>query len=121
MKIEVFEISTKEDKIYIELKEQYKSNPEIKILLDEFIFDHGAILAGDFRLIKMIDFAINTSAIIVYLVKDTDNNKFVWVIGKHLSDGKLSMYPLLKEQSEELQLEIKRVLFEKGIFDENKN
>jgi hypothetical protein len=37
MKIEVFEIASKEDKIFQELLEQYKTNLEVKALLDEFI------------------------------------------------------------------------------------
>jgi hypothetical protein len=38
MKIEAFEIASKEDKVYRELLEQYKTNPELQALLHEFIF-----------------------------------------------------------------------------------
>ena len=33
MKIEVFEIVSKEDKVYQELLEQYKTNPKVQALL----------------------------------------------------------------------------------------
>jgi len=118
MKIEVFEIASKEDKIYLELLEQYKTNPEVQALLNKFIIPPEMVLAGDFRLIKMLKEAIDMDNIKVYLVKDVDNDTFVWAIGKFMNDGKIWMYPLLKEQSKELQLEIRRVLVEKGLMKE---
>ena len=116
MRIEVIEVKTKEDKIYLELLEQYRINQEVQSLMNEDIFPSELILMGDFRLIKMLDFAIMADDIKVYLVKEVDNDIFAWVIGKFLSDEKIQMYPLLKEQSKELQLEIRRALIEKGLF-----
>ena len=52
------------------------------------------------------------------LVKDVDKNIFVRVIKKFADDGKITMYPLLKKQSKSLQLEIQRVLIEKGLMEE---
>jgi hypothetical protein len=121
MKIEVFEIVSEEDKVYQELLEQYKTNAEVKALLDEFIIPSVLVLAGDFRLITMMQFAIEADNIKVYLVKDVDNDTFIWVIGKYSDTEKINMYPLLKEQSKELQLEIARVLKEKGVVKENGN
>ena len=118
MKIEVFEIVSTEDNVYQDLLEQYKTNIELKELLDEFIFPSEMIMAGDFRLITMLKYAINLENIKAYLVKDVDNNTFVWVIGKFLDNEEISMYPLLKEQSKELQLEIRRVLIENGLVKE---
>jgi hypothetical protein len=115
MKIEVFEIASKEDKVYGELLEQYKTNPEVQALLQESIIPSELILAGDFSLIAMLNSSIDMDSIKVYLVKDIDNNTFVWIIGKFINDGEFTMFPLLKEQSEELQLEIRRVLIEKGL------
>jgi hypothetical protein len=74
---------------------------------------------GDLRLITMLNYAVDMDDIKVYLVKDVDNDTFVWVIGKFIYDEKISMYPLLKEQSKELQLEILRVLIEKGFIKES--
>jgi hypothetical protein len=116
MKIEVFEISSKEDEVYLELLEQYKTNPEVQALLDESIIQSEMIWAGDFRLITMLDRSLNMDGIKAYLVKDVDNDTFVWVIGKFVDVGKITMYPLLKEQSKELQLEIRSVLIEKGLM-----
>ena len=116
MKIEVFEIASKEDKIYQELLEQYKTNPEVQALLNEFIIPPEIVWAGDFSLIKMLKYAINVDNIKVYLVKDVDNDIFFWVIGKFVDDGKIMMFPLLKEQSEELQLDIRSALAEKGLI-----
>ena len=115
MKIEVFEIVSKEDKEYLELLEQYKTNQEVKTLLNEFIFPSEMVLAGDFRLIKILDQAIDMENIKVYLVKDIDKDTFLWVIGQFIDDGNINMYPLLKKQSKKLQLEIKKVLIEKNI------
>jgi len=67
----------------------------------------------------MMDRAIEMDNINVYLVKDVDNGAFVWVIGKDIDDGKIWMFPLLKKQSKHLQLEIRKVLIEKGIFKES--
>ena len=53
MKIEVFEIASKEDKIYLELLEQYKINPELQGLLNKFIIPEELVLMGDFSLITM--------------------------------------------------------------------
>ncbi|MDR1893392.1 MAG: hypothetical protein LBQ61_01710 [Spirochaetales bacterium] len=114
MKIEIFEIASKEDKIYRELLEQYKTNPEVQALLHESIIRSEMILSGDFRLITMLNRSIDTDNIQVYLVKDNDT--FVWVIGKFVDDGKITMYPLLKEQSKELQLEVQNVLIKKGLI-----
>jgi hypothetical protein len=116
MKIEVFEITSKEDKVYQELLEQYRTNPEVQALLQESIIPDEIIWAGDFRLITMLNYAIDIDSIKVYLVKDVDNDTFVWVIGKFIDDDKISMYPLLKEQSKDLQLEIRNVLIEKGLM-----
>jgi hypothetical protein len=123
MKIEVFEIKSKEDKIYQELLEQYKTNSELRALLNEFILSPKIVLAGDLRLIKMMEYAINVDSIEVYLVKNVDNDTFVWAIGKHLSvfdidDWHITMYPLLKKQSKALQLAIRKALIEKGLMKE---
>jgi hypothetical protein len=119
MKIEVFEIASKEDKVYQELLEQYKTNPELQALLGESIIPSEMVWAGDFRLIKMLNRAIDMNNIKVYLVKDVDDDTFVWVIGKFVDNGKITMYPLLKEQSKYLQLEIQSVLIEKGLIKES--
>jgi hypothetical protein len=116
VKIEVFEIASKEDKIYQELLEQYKTNPEVQALLNEFIFPSEMIWAGDFRLITMLNKAVNMENIKVYLVKDVDNDTFVWAIGKFVDTGEISMYPLLKEQPEDLQLAIRKALIEKDLM-----
>ena len=118
MKIEIFEVVSIEDDIYQELLEQYKTNTDLKELLDEFIFSSEMIMAGDFRLITMLKYAVNSKNIDVYLIKDVDTNIFVWVIGKFLNDENISMYPLSKGQSEELQLEIRKVLAENGLLRE---
>jgi hypothetical protein len=119
MKIEVFEIASKEDKVYRELLEQYKTNPELQALLHEFIIPSEMVWAGDFRLITMLNYAIDMDNIKVYLVKDVDDGIFVWVIGKFVDSGKITMYPLLKEQSKHLQLEIRSVLIEKNLIKES--
>jgi len=117
MKIEVFEITSKEDKIYQELLEQYKTNPELQGLLNKFIIPEELVLMGDFRLITMINRVIDWDIMKVYLVKDVDNGTFVWVIGKPEKEEEgITMYPLLKEQSKELQLAIRKVLIEKGLM-----
>jgi hypothetical protein len=46
MKIKVFQIVSKEDKIYQELMEQYKTNPEIQSLLNESIIPSEMVLMG---------------------------------------------------------------------------
>jgi hypothetical protein len=136
MKIEVFEIASKKDKIYQELLEQYITNPEVRGLLNEFIIPSELVLAGDFRLITMLNQAIDWDNIRVYLVKDLDNDTFVWVIGKFekekdsdnysalidqvMDEEDIIMYPLLKKQSKELQLAIRRALIEKGLIKEPK-
>ena len=116
MKIEVFEIVSKENREYLELLEQYKTNQELKAMLNEFIIPSEMVLAGDFRLIKMLDQVIDMNSIKVYLVKDIDKDTFLWVIGKFIDDGNINMYPLLKKQSKKLQLEIRKVLIEKDII-----
>ena len=116
MKIEVFKIVSKEDKVYQELLDQYKTNPEVQALLCKTIIPSELILTGDFRLITMLNRIIGMDTIEVYLVKDVDNDTFVWVIGKFVDDGRIHMYPLLKEQSKSLQLEIRKVLIEKGLM-----
>ena len=78
------------------------------------------ILAGDFRLITMMKYAINMDNIKVYLIKNTSENVFLWVIGKILDEDKINMYPLLKEQSKELQLEIQKILVENCLLKEAK-
>jgi len=118
MKIEVFEITSKEDKIFQELLEQYKTNPELQGFLNKFIIPEELVMAGDFRLISMMKEAIDWDFIKVYLVKDVDNDTFLWVIGKDEDKEKINMYPLLKEQSEELQLAIRKALVEKGLMKE---
>jgi hypothetical protein len=111
MKIEVFEIASKEDRIYKELLEQYKTNPEVRGLLNEFIIPSELVFAGDFRLITMLNQVIDWDNIKVYLVKDVDNDTFVWVIGKFerekdigkhsalihevMDERDIAMYPLL--------------------------
>jgi hypothetical protein len=93
----------------------------VQALLHETMIPSELILAGDLRLITMLKEAIDvidTGAIKIYLVKDVDNDTFVWVIGKFVDTGKISMYPLLKEQSKELQLEIRSVLNENGLMKE---
>ena len=119
MKIKIFEIRTKKDKVYLELLEKYKTNSEVQTLLDESIIDPGMILMGDLRLIKMIKLAIDIDDIKVYLVKDVDNDTFVWVIGKFISDGNIIPFPLLKNQSKELQLAIRSALSKKGLIIES--
>ena len=117
MRIEIFEIMSIEDIVYQELLEQYKTNPELRALLNELYIDSDMILAGDFRFITMMDRAIGIDNIKVYLVKDVDDGLFLWVIGKFMDEeGKIIMHPLLKEQSEYLQLEIKSALVEKGLI-----
>jgi len=118
MKIEVFEITSKEDKIFQELLEQYKTNPELQGFLNKFIIPEELVMAGDFRLISMMKKAIDWNIMKVYLVKDVDNDTFLWVIGKDEDKEKINMYPLLKEQSEELQLAIRKALVEKGLMKE---
>jgi hypothetical protein len=116
MKISVFEVLSKEDRVYQELLKQYKTNSEVKMLLNEPIITGEMILAGDFRLITMLNYAINMDNIKVYLIKEMDDNIFLWVIGKFLDKEELSMYPLLKEQSKELQVGVRSVLIEKGLL-----
>jgi hypothetical protein len=118
VKIEVFEIASKEDKVYRELLKQYKTNPEVQALLHESIIPSEMVWAGDFRLITMLNHSMDMDSIKVYLVKDVDSDIFMWIIGKFVYDGKIIMYPLLKEQSKELQLEIRSVLLEKGLIKE---
>ena len=134
MKIEVFEIASKEDKIYQELLEQYKTNPEVQELLDEYIIPSELIWAGDFRLITILNRVIDWDNFKVYLVKDVDNDTFVWVIGKFekendidkhsvlideiMDEEDITMYPLLKKQSKKLQLAIRKALIEKGLMKE---
>ena len=118
MKIEVFEITSKEDNIYQELLEQYKTNPELQELLNKFIIPEELVLMGDFRLITMINQVIDWDIMKVYLVKEVDNDTFVWVIGKSEKEEGINMYSLLKEQSEELQLAIRKALIEKGLMKE---
>ena len=113
--IEVFEISSKKDIIYKELIGQYETNSEVQKLLDEPIIPPGMIWAGDFSLFNMLKQAINMNGIKVYLIKDVDNNIFLWVIGR-FDNGKIIMYPLLNKQSKKLQLEIRKVLIEKGLI-----
>ena len=96
--------------------EQYKTNSELCLLLDESIFPPAMVWAGDFRLITLLDRAIDMDNIKAYLIKDVDNDTFLWVIGKFMDDEKINMYPLLKEQSKEQQLEIRNVLVKKGLF-----
>jgi hypothetical protein len=116
MKIEVFEIVSKEDKIYQELLEEYKTNPELKKLLDKTILPSEMVLAGDFRLIATMNYAIDMDSIKVYLVKDVHDDIFLWVIGKFVEDGQITMFPLLEKQSKDLQLAIRNALIEKGLM-----
>ena len=118
MNIKIFEIVSIEDNVYKELLEQYKTNVNLKDLLDEFIFSSEMVFAGDFKLGTMLKYAINSKKIEVFLVKDVDTDIFLWVIGKFLNDEKISMYPLLKYQSKELQFEIRRVLVENILLKE---
>ena len=116
MKIEIFEIESKEDRKYQELLEQYKTNIELRELLHETIFPSKMIWAGDFSLITMLKYAIDADNINVYLVNDIDSDTFLWVIGKFNNNGKINMYPLLKKQSKKLQLAIRKVLIKKGLI-----
>ena len=116
MRIEVFEIMSANDKVYLELLEQYKTNLEVKAFLDESIIPSGLVLMGNFSLKRMIKQAIDMNIAKVHLVKDIDNNTFLWVVGKFVDNGEISMYPLLKEQPKELQLAIRSALVEKGLF-----
>lgn len=135
MKIEVFEITSKEDKIYQELLEQYKTNRELRGLLNKFIIPEELVMIGDFRLITMINRVIEFfNNIKVYLVKDVDNDTFVWIIGKFekeipsdnhsalinmvMDEEGITMYPLLRKQSKKLQLTIRKTLIEKGLMKE---
>ena len=45
MKIQVFEIITEEDKVYQELLEQYKTNSEVNLKLNECIINSELVLA----------------------------------------------------------------------------
>jgi hypothetical protein len=119
MKIEVFEITSKDNKVYMELLEQYKTNSELQELLHKDIIPSALIMAGDFRLLTMLKQAIDMDDIKVYLVKDVDNDTFVWAIGKFVDNGEITMYPLLKKQTKKLQLEIRRTLIEKGLMKES--
>jgi len=119
MKIEVFEITSKEDATYKELMAQYKSNTELQELLDEPIISGS--FAGYFSLSAMINMAIEMEHINLYLLKDVDDDIFVWVAGKNVKRGKLDMYPLLKEQSDEMKEEIRDVLFREGVYDKSNN
>jgi len=119
MKIKIFEIRTKKDKVYLELLEQYKTNSEVQTLLDESIIDSEMVLMGDLRLITTINHAIDMDDIKVYLIKDVDNDTFVWAIGKFISDGNIIPFPLLKNQSKELQLAIRSALSKKGLIIES--
>jgi hypothetical protein len=74
------------------------------------------VFAGDLSLITTLNYAIDMDNIEVYLVKDVDDDIFVQVIGKFVYDGTITMYPLLKKQSKELQLAIRNVLIEKGLI-----
>ena len=116
MKIEVFEIASKEDKVYLELLEQYKNNPELQFMLHKSIILSELVLAGDFRLISILSEAIDMDSIKVYLIKDMDNDTFLWVIGKIIDDGNINMFPLSKKQSKKLQLEIRNVLIKKNLM-----
>jgi hypothetical protein len=120
MKIEVFEIASKEDRIYQELLEQYKTNPELQGFLNEYIIPEKLVMAGDFRLITMMNRVIDWNIMKAYLVKDVDNDTFLWVIGKSEKEEGIHMYPLLKKQSKELQLAIRKALVEKGLMKELK-
>ena len=112
MKITFFEILSKEDKIYQELMEQYEVNLEVKESLNRLIIPSEMALMGDFRLITMLNHAINIDNIKVYLVKDVENDIFVCLIGKFIDDGKFSTYLLTKEKSKELELGIRSVIIE---------
>ena len=116
MKIEIFEIASKEDKVYLELLEQYKNNPELQSMLHKSIIPSELVLMGDFRLITMLSEAIDMDSIKVYLIKDMDNDTFLWVIGKFIDDGNINMFPLSKKQSKKLQLEIRNVLIKKNLM-----
>jgi hypothetical protein len=59
MSIEVFEIASKEDKVYQELLNQYKTDPEVRALLHETIIPSEMIWAGDLRPITMLNRAID--------------------------------------------------------------
>ena len=119
MKIEVYEIATIENEIYQELLKQYKTNLEVKELLDITIIPSKLILAGDLRIITMMKRAIEMNIVKVSLVKDVDKDIFLWAIGQDFDNGKIKyMFPLLKKQNKKLQLEIRKVLIEKGLMKE---
>ena len=113
-KIDIFKITSKEDKIYQELLEQYKTNPELQELLGKTIIPSELIMMGDFRIITTMRYAINMEGIKVYLVKDVDDDIFLWVIGKSVEDGEITMYPLLKKQSKNYSWLYERLLLKKG-------
>jgi hypothetical protein len=50
------------------------------------------------------------------LVKDVDNDTFLWVIGKFTDDGEIILLPLLKKQSKDMQLAVRTALIEKGLM-----
>ena len=64
MKIEVFEITSHEDKVFQELLAQYETNPELRELLDKQLISGSFVLAGDFSLIKMMSRAIEIDELI---------------------------------------------------------
>jgi len=123
MKIEVFEVNSKEDKVYLELLEQYKNNPETKELLDEFVIPTELVLMGDFSLLAMMGYGIQMDSMKIYLVKDIDAGTFLLVLGVVIKDngindkGKIYLYPLVKEISKEQQLAARSALIENGIFN----
>lgn len=127
MKIEIYEIESEENKVYLELLERYKTDKELQTLLNVDVFSREMMLMGDGRLIATIKRVINYfDNIKVYLVKDTDKDTFLWVIGQFLKneefeiDEEITMFPLKKKQSKKLQLEIRKCLIEKGLIKENK-
>lgn len=108
MKIKVFEIKSKKNRIYKELMEQYKVNSEIKELLHEKI--------GRVRLISALPLSISLKDIKVYLIKDIDSNKYLWVVGKLEHNEEIIIFPLLKDISEEIRLEVRRILSKMGFL-----
>jgi len=116
MKIKIYEIKSIKNKVYLDLLEKHKTNSEVQTLLNETIIDQELVLMGDLRLITAINHAVNLKGIKVFLVKDIDSDTFLWAVGKFLINGNIAMYPLLKEQPEELQLAIRSALIKKGLL-----
>jgi hypothetical protein len=125
MKIKVFEITSKEDKVYQELLEQYNTNSEVQSLLDESILsEEMGEVEGDFRIIALLNQIIApgySGLLKAYLVKDVDNDIFVLGIFGDKDDydeeGTMT-YSLIKKVSKELWLAVEKALIENNLMKE---